>query len=104
MTVDQSSFFRMLASSVVIQEQISKILEAKAAEAEKSKKWVLAYPEFEHHFETTIELHEQVIDMLESISKVQSGLNRNMKLLLEPVEQEEEDMDFKSLFSGGDED
>nr|WP_275444790.1 restriction endonuclease subunit S [Paenibacillus sp. ACRRX] len=70
-----------------MQWSISMILEAKAMEAEKSRNWMLNH--FTHQpaatpheqIEEALEIHEQVIEVLEGLTKLQQGLARNMKTI-----------------------
>ncbi|MBB6635846.1 restriction endonuclease subunit S [Cohnella thailandensis] len=66
------------------------ILEAKAAEAEKVRTWLLTHFTNDTHLDqkdrlsTSLQFHDQTVEVIDSLSKLCHGLNRNMKAILEP--------------------
>lgn len=84
----EASFFRMLEVNAQIQRHVSVILEAKAKELRKSRNWVCSYLQpqgFEEHksqLEEALKLHEQMIEVIEGITKVESSLNKNLGSVL----------------------
>ncbi|WP_028546992.1 hypothetical protein [Paenibacillus taiwanensis] len=78
---------KMLEAMADMQWSISMILEAKAMEAEKSRNWMLNH--FTHQATATpheqideaLEIHDQVIEVLDGLTKLQQSLARNMKTI-----------------------
>lgn len=82
------AYANMLEAMAKMQWNVAQILEAKALEAEKNRNWVLNHlnqQAFATHLEQLnepIEIHEQVIEVLEGLAKLQYSLARNMNVLL----------------------
>ncbi|WP_195572164.1 restriction endonuclease subunit S [Paenibacillus sp. 1001270B_150601_E10] len=82
------AYATMLEAMAKMQWNVAQILEAKALEAEKNRNWVLNHlnqQAFATHLEQLnepIEIHEQVIEVLEGLAKLQYSLARNMNVLL----------------------
>jgi hypothetical protein len=79
----------MLDSTAKMQHNISVMLEAKAVEAEKSRKWINqhihpSYFEEDHESQVklSLEFHEQVVDLLSGMTKLEMGLARNLRIIL----------------------
>jgi hypothetical protein len=88
MTVNRNYLLQILEASVDMQWHISAILEAKAVEAEKSRAWICShishdsFPDHEGQLKYAIELHQQLLELIEGITKMENGLTRNLKTIL----------------------
>jgi hypothetical protein len=95
---------RILAASADIQWNIAGILEAKANEMESFESWVsgaLRTSEFTDPtdlMQRSAGFHEQLLSILEGVTKVEQGLSRHMQLLLEEEKEKEQGMSFGGLF------
>lgn len=84
----EDSYHKMLKAAAQLQWNISLILEAKAAEAARSCQWIsqhLSSSHFEDHgvqVKKTVEVHEQLIEVIEGITKMEQALAKNMHVLL----------------------
>jgi len=73
-----------------MQQDIAAILHAKATEAEKAKNWVLnhlgegSFPVPPERLSVCLQIHEQQIEVIDGLTKLCSGLSRNMKMILHP--------------------
>lgn len=85
----EADYLRILEAAARVQEQVAAILEAKAFEAEKAKHWITNQT---NHtlFNGQDELlrqagafHESVLEVIEGITKMELGLARNLKALLD---------------------
>lgn len=88
-------YLGILESTAKMQHNISVILEAKAVETEKSRIWLAHHVNpgyFEHDHESqvklSLEIHEQMVEMLGGLTKMEWGLARNLKILLNQDQQE----------------
>lgn len=112
----EQALMQMLEANVKIQWNVAMILEAKAVEAEKVRNWILnhvhehSYADHEKQLSDPLEVHEQMVEIIEGLTKLQSGLCSNLKTILPQEEGSSGDGgDFGGgLFSGsfdlGDED
>lgn len=104
------SSLRILAAAASMQWNIADMLEAKAEEMEALRDWLLytvrvsEFGSADDLIEQSASFHEQLVEMLEGVTKLEQGLARHMQLLLE---EEEEDAGmgggspFAGLFGGG---
>ncbi|XEC93400.1 restriction endonuclease subunit S [Paenibacillus tarimensis] len=89
----EESYLQMLDAAVRIQFHVSAILEAKALEAEKSRNWVCnyvcdsAFEEYEDQLKQTLQLHETVVEVIDGLTKMEIGLGKNLKAVLNKSEQ-----------------
>lgn len=103
MSRDQS-LLGVLESSARLQFDIALILEAKALEAEKMRSWLCnhvdcnAFSSQEELVKEAILVHEQVVDIIEGLSKLGQGMSRTMKVVLR---QDQEDKDALGGMFGG---
>lgn len=80
-------YLRMIDAFTRYQGEVSLILEAKAAEAEKSRNWIqsgLQHGGFDgpkEQLKASIEVHERLLEVIDGIVKMESGLARHLKLL-----------------------
>ncbi|GAE07532.1 hypothetical protein JCM10914_3766 [Paenibacillus sp. JCM 10914] len=73
---------RMLEAAVVIQRETSLILEGKAVEAEKVRQWVLSQQSPQNGFKDTLAMHDQIVEQIEGLTRIGSGLCRNLRVAL----------------------
>ncbi len=84
----EHSFLRILAANAKIQMHVSYILESKAKELEKSRNWTCrhmldtAFGDHDSQLKESLKVHEQLIEVIDGITKVENGLARNLKLLV----------------------
>ncbi|MNN29272.1 hypothetical protein D3C81_1428700 [compost metagenome] len=83
------------------------MLEAKAVEAEKVRNWTLnhlhghSFDDHENQLSKPITVHEQIIEVLEGITKLQTGLSSNLKAVLAPQEESNDSGGMGGMFGGG---
>lgn len=79
----EESFIRILDASVVIQRNTSLILQGKAVEAEKVCQWVLTqYTGSDGELKDSLSIHEQIVEQIEGLTRIGSGLCRNLRIVL----------------------
>lgn len=105
----EQSYLSMLDAAAKIQWNVAMILEAKAVEAEKVRNWILnhaldsSFEDHEKQLSDPLDVHEQLVEVIEGLTKLQNGLSSNLKSLL-PEEEKSlsgEDGGFGGLFGGG---
>lgn len=102
MSRDQS-YLQILESSSLMQESISRILAAKLAEARISQTWISKqllpsqYSEASELHKQSMELHDQLIEVIDGITKMEIGLARNLKIILN---REEPQQSYGDMFGG----
>ena len=90
----EKAYLQMLDSTATIQWNIAMILEAKAVEAEKVKQWThhhihaKAFGSHEEQLKESLSIHEQIIEMMEGLTKLENGLYSNLKAVLGSGEEE----------------
>ncbi|MCM3700466.1 restriction endonuclease subunit S [Paenibacillus macerans] len=105
----EQSYLNMLDAAAKIQWNVAMILEAKAVEAEKVRNWILnhvlenSFEDHEKQLSDPLDVHEQLVEVIEGLTKLQNGLCSNLKSLL-PEEEEKsmsgDDGGFSGLFGG----
>ncbi|MDF2927542.1 MAG: restriction endonuclease subunit [Paenibacillaceae bacterium] len=99
----------MLESTALMQEHVAVILEAKAREAEQRQYWVYGnmqvhcYPGCEEFHKHSLEQHENIVDVIAGITRMEQGLAKNLNLLLHQ-EDSADSGGFGDLFAGSAED
>jgi hypothetical protein len=84
----ESSYLTILEATAIMQEHVSAILQAKALEAEKAKKWIClhihdgSFADKEDQLKHCLNIHEKVIEIIEGLTKLENGLGRNLKVVL----------------------
>lgn len=113
------SYHKMLQAAANFQSNIALILEAKSVEASRSCQWIcqhLTSEHFESHSDQvkkTIEVHEQLLEIIDGMTKMELALAKNLQVLLGQNESESDggvggsgdggSGDFGDMFSfGGD--
>ncbi|MCI3919936.1 restriction endonuclease subunit S [Paenibacillus sp. TRM 82003] len=88
------SSLRIVAAAASMQWNVADMLEAKAEEMEALRDWMLhtarasEFASADDLIGQSAAFHEQLVEMLEGITKLEQGFARHMQLLLE---EEEED-------------
>ncbi|WP_054956230.1 hypothetical protein [Paenibacillus dakarensis] len=79
----ESSFIRILDAAVSVQYNTYLILQGKAIEAEKVCQWIMAqYPHAKGDLKGSLTIHEQIVEQIEGLNKIGSGLCRNLRIAL----------------------
>ncbi|MBC8080102.1 MAG: restriction endonuclease subunit S [Gorillibacterium sp.] len=87
MSRDQS-YLQILDAAARMQESISRILAAKLAEAQINQVWISnqllpgKYSETSELHKQSMELNDQLIEVIDGITKMEFGLARNLKIIL----------------------
>ncbi|MCS7458818.1 hypothetical protein N0M98_01585 [Paenibacillus doosanensis] len=82
------SYYKMMQAAVKFHHNIALILEAKAAEATRSCQWICNHvspQQFDDHSKQVrraIEVHEQLIEVIEGLTRMEQALSKNMSVLL----------------------
>ncbi|MDR0267006.1 restriction endonuclease subunit S [Paenibacillus sp.] len=101
----EQAFLHMLDAASKIQWNIAMILEAKAVEAEKVRNWTInhltvnAFQTHDEQLKEPLQIHEQIIELLEGLTKLENGLCSNLKAIL--VQEESGLSDDDSMFGTG---
>lgn len=80
-------YLQMLDAFTRFQGEVALILEAKAAEAEKSRNWIQSHLRdggFSgpgEQLKMSCEVHERLIEVIDGIVKMETGFARHLKLL-----------------------
>jgi uncharacterized membrane protein YgcG len=84
----------MLQAAADIQSNIALILEAKSVEAARSSQWICQHLTSDH-FEThsdqvkkTIEVHEQLLEVIDGMTKLELAFAKNLQVLLGQSEED----------------
>lgn len=104
----EQAFLRILAANASMQYHLAAILEAKAKEMGKAGGWTCqhvsssTYPNHESQLQEAVKIHEQLIEVIEGITKIEAGLARHLKLLVSTDDSSGNaslgDADLSSLF------
>ncbi|MEO2206306.1 restriction endonuclease subunit S [Paenibacillus pabuli] len=103
----EQSLILMLDAAAKMQWNIALILEAKAIEAEKVRNWALNHlngETFLTHGDQVAEplkMHDQLVEMLEGLTRMETGLCNNLKAVMVDNSAEEGGMDG-GMFGGMD--
>jgi len=85
---NRQAFTRILAANANIQHHLAIILEAQAREMVKVGAWTHAqvrsstYELHEAQFKDALRIHERMVEVIDGITKVETGLARHMKMAL----------------------
>lgn len=92
----EQAYLRMLSSTANMQWNIAIMLEAKAAEAEKLRSWICNHLH-SHSFSSqqsqmgqSLQMHDQVIEVVDGITKLNQSMVSILKAVLQPDEEENE--------------
>lgn len=102
------SALKILTEATDMQRSVADMLESKAMDMESLRDWLM-HTVRSSHFDSdhdlvkqTVEFHNLMIDILQGVTKMECGLARHMKLLLEEQEAFGGHPGFDGLFSAGD--
>ena len=101
-------YLRMLEASALMQESISRMLLAKAEEARLNQTWISnqlrpnRYADASGVHKQSMDLHDQLIEVVEGIAKMEIGLARNLKIILNREESASSPSSYGDLFGGMD--
>jgi|DewCreStandDraft_1066081.scaffolds.fasta_scaffold00149_31 hypothetical protein len=99
------AYVHIVEAMTSVQGHIAFILEAQAIEAEKSRNWLCEYVcdgAFSDHkvqLKQAMKVHGQLIEVIDGIVKMENGISRNLKILLNKNEDTASDEPSSSLFS-----
>lgn len=85
----EQAFKRILDTAAKLQWDVSMILEAKAVEAEKVRNWICnhvssdSYYEQQHQLKESLRMHDQIVEVIEGLTKLGKGMNAIMRVALE---------------------
>lgn len=85
----ERSYHLILDAIAKMQWNVAMILEAKAVEAEKTRNWMLnhltenAFVNHKEQISDPLEIHNQIVEVLDGLTKIQLSLARNMKVVLD---------------------
>lgn len=92
------SYYKILEATAKIQHNISIILEAQAMEAEKSHNLIVrhinqnAFLNQQHLLDETLGIHKQLVAVIDGLTKMETGLARNLKVILNRDEKSSSDL------------
>jgi hypothetical protein len=84
----EQAYFSILDAIAKMQFNVALILEAKALEAEKAKNWLCnhlsssSYDNHEIQLIEAIDIHQQMIDVIDGLTKMEAALGRKLKVIL----------------------
>jgi hypothetical protein len=84
----ENAYLSMLEAAANIQFNVSLILEAKAVESVKVKNWLCnhlsnaSFSDNEAQLIQVIDFHQQIVDVIEGLTKLENGLGKNLKIVL----------------------
>ncbi|TFE27860.1 restriction endonuclease subunit S [Cohnella luojiensis] len=102
----EEAYHLTLDAIAKMQWNVTMILEAKATEAEKVRNWLCThitkdtYVAHQDQLSTSLQLHEQNIEVIDGLTKLCNGLSRNLKIILSPDGDVSDNM--ASMFGGMD--
>jgi hypothetical protein len=102
----EDAYHLTLDAIAKMQWNVAMILEAKATEAEKVRNWLCThitndtFVSHQDQLSTSLQLHEQNIEVIDGLTKLCNGLGRNLKVILSPDGDESERI--ASMFGGMD--
>ena len=101
----ETAYARMLDASAKLQWNVAMILEAKALEAEKVRSWLInhitpeAYAEQQEHLRETMQIHEQLIEVIDGLTKLNQGMVSVLRATLRH-NQDQEGSSLGNMFGG----
>jgi hypothetical protein len=105
----EEAMLAMLEAAAKLQYNIALILEAKAVEAEKARSWLCqhlsdaSFALYGEQLKKSLEIHDQLIEVIDGLTKMESGLTRNLEVVLnkgEPADGQGAS-GFGDMFGGG---
>jgi hypothetical protein len=92
----EQAYIAMLGVVAKMQYDVSLILEAKAMEAEKAKNWLCNhlssayFYDHEDQLKQVIDIHRQMVDVIDGLTKLENGLGKNLTIILAHHEDSED--------------
>lgn len=107
----EQAYLNILDAAAKIQWNVAMILEAKAVESEKVRNWILnhvldsSFEDHEKQLSDPLDVHDQLVEVIEGLTKLQNGLCSNLKTVLPPEDEEGGgdgglDGSFSGMFGG----
>lgn len=90
----EEAYLAILEATGKMQFNVSLLLEAKSLEAEKAKNWLcnhISHNNFSDHGDQLLQvltIHQQMIEVIDGLTKMEHGLGKNLKIVLETHENE----------------
>ncbi|MFC0212695.1 restriction endonuclease subunit S [Paenibacillus chartarius] len=90
----EQSLYAIVHSVARFQEEIADILDAKATEAEKARNWITLHMlphTLDGHTDRlrqALDIHEQMVEVIDGLAKMEHSLGAHLKLLIGPEEKE----------------
>ncbi|QHW33411.1 restriction endonuclease subunit S [Paenibacillus rhizovicinus] len=84
----ETAYVKMLDASAKLQLNVAMILEAKALEAEKVRSWMInhvtpdAFADQQDHLKATLSVHDQMVEVIDGLTKLNMGLTNVLKAAL----------------------
>lgn len=103
----EHAYLNILDAMAKIQWNVAMILEAKAVEAEKVRNWSLnhvhaqSFEDHESQLAKPIGVHDEIVEIIEGLTKMSNGLCSNLRSLLSSSEGGDDSGGFGDLFGGG---
>ena len=84
----ETAYAKMLDASAKLQWNVAMILEAKALETEKVRSWMInhvtsdVFTDQQDHLKATLQVHEQLVEVIDGLTKLNMGLTNVLKAVL----------------------
>lgn len=84
----EEAYLTILDAVAKMQFHVAAMLESKAVEAEKVRNWLClhirdgAFAQYDEQLKQTLDIHEQMVEVIDGITKMESGLARNIEIVL----------------------
>lgn len=104
----EEAFLTILDATAKMQFHVAGMLESKAVEAEKVRNWLIlhirdeAFARYDEQLKQTLDVHELLVEVIDGITKMESGLARNIEVVLNRTEADSGGGGFGEFFSSGD--
>jgi hypothetical protein len=88
----EEAYLSILEATGKMQFNVSLLLEAKSLEAEKAKNWLcnhISRNSFSNHGDQltqVLTIHQQIVEVIDGLTKLEHGLGKNLKIILETNE------------------
>lgn len=102
----ETAYARMLDASAKLQWNVALILEAKAVEAEKVRSWLCnhvtpdAFAGQQEHLRETLLVHEQLIEVIDGLTKLNQGMVSVLRATLRHNNQDQDGNSMGNMFGG----
>ncbi|RXZ81206.1 restriction endonuclease subunit S [Paenibacillaceae bacterium] len=102
----EAAYLRMLEAAAKLQWNMATILDAKAVETEKVRNWICnhvspeVFPGQQDLVKETLEVHDQMIEVIDGLSKMGQGISSMLKVVLRHDAATDSDDGMGGMFSG----